>query len=94
MSELLEASRRVLNLWHDPQDLGTEVYTPAYDKLREAIAAEDQREAERTMLDSYYDDYRKLGGQMGRAAWERVWRVHMLFVNSDRVSPYEKELLL
>ncbi len=94
MSELLEASRAVLRLWDDPQDLWPETYAPAYEKLRLAIATEDQREAKRTMLDLYYDDYRELGGQMGRAAWERVWRVHMLFVNSDRASPYEKELLL
>ena len=94
MSELLEASRHVLRLWDDPQDLGTEVYIPAYERLRDAIATEDQREVERTMLDSYYDDYIELGGQRSRAAWERVWKAHMLFVNSDRVSPYEEELLL
>ncbi len=94
MNELLEASRHVLRLWDYPLDLGMKVYTPAYERLRQAIAAEDQREAKRMMLDLNYDDYRELGGQMGRAAWERVWKAHVLFVNSGRLSPYEKELLL
>ena len=43
MSELLEASRQVLRLWDNPQDLGTEVYTAAYERLREVVEVEELR---------------------------------------------------
>ena len=44
--------------------------------------------------DRRYREYKSLGGPLTRTAWEQVWRLHMQHIESDRISPYEGELLL
>ena len=94
MSELLEASRTILRLWDNPQDLGLEVYTPAHERLREAVEAEERKQAETSQEDEEYAHYVYMGGDMARGQWEHTRKLHLQYIESDRLSPYEEQLKL
>jgi hypothetical protein len=50
--------------------------------------------APRTQEDEEYAHYLHMGGMMARGKWEHVRKLHMQHIESDRLSPYEAELML
>ena len=49
---------------------------------------------EESDVDRYYREYRAMGGPLTRAAWRRLWQLHLQHIESGRISPYEEELRL
>jgi hypothetical protein len=60
-------------------------------ELREALI---EGYAVKSQEDEEYAHYVYMGGTMARGQWEHVRRLHMQYIESDRLSPYEAELML
>lgn len=60
-------------------------------ELREALLEGD---AVKSQEDEEYAHYLYMGGTMARGRWEFTRKLHMQYIESDRISPYEAELML
>lgn len=60
-------------------------------ELRNALLEEAPPQ---TQEDEEYAHYLCMGGTMARGQWEHVRRLHMQYMDTDRISPYEEELML
>lgn len=60
-------------------------------ELREALLEEAPP---KTQEDEEYRHYLYMGGTMARGQWEHVRKLHLMYIHSDRISPYEAELML
>lgn len=60
-------------------------------ELRDALL---EGSAPQSQEDEEYAHYLYMGGAMARGQWEHVRKLHMMHIESDRISPYEAELML